>query len=57
MQFFFDKSWKKAMESNTKTVDKQSVVILLHQSKIILFQTQNSSITHKNHLLRTLKMQ
>ena len=57
MTFFFDKSFKKVMEWNTKTVDKQSVVILLHQSKIILFQTQNSSITHKNHLLRTLKMQ
>ena len=47
MTFFFDKFLKKAMESNTKTVDKKSVVILLHQSQIILFQTQNSSITHK----------
>ena len=45
------------MESNRRTVHKQSVVILLHQSNIILFQTQNISITHKNPLLRTLKMQ
>ena len=47
--FFFDKSFKQAMESTSKTFDKQSVVILLHQSKIILVQTQNSSITHENH--------
>ena len=49
MTFFFDKSFKQAMESNSKTCDKQSVVILLHQSKIILVKTQNSSTTHKNH--------
>ena len=48
MTFFFDKSFKQAMESNSKTFDKQSVVILLHQSSIILVQTQNTSITHKN---------
>ena len=45
------------MESNSKTFDKQSVVILLHQSEIILIQTQNSSITNKNHQLSILKMQ
>ena len=49
MTFFFDKSFKQAMESTSKTFDKQSIMILLHQSKIILVQTQNSSITHKNH--------
>ena len=49
MTFFFDKSFKQAMESNSKTFDKQLVVILLHQSNIILVQTQNSSVTHKNH--------
>ena len=47
--FFFDKSFKQDMESTSKTFDKQSIVILLHQSNIILVQTQNSSITHKNH--------
>ena len=57
MTFFFDKSFKQAIESNSKTVDKQSVVTLLHQSKIILVQAQNSSITHKNHLRSTLKIQ
>ena len=36
MTFFFDKSFKQAMESNSKTIDKQSVVILFHQTKIIL---------------------
>ena len=46
---FFDKNFKQAMESTSKTFDKQSVVILLHQSKIILVQMQNSSITHENH--------
>ena len=35
MTFFFVKSFKQAMESNSKTFDKQSIVILLHQSKII----------------------
>ena len=49
MTFFFDKNFKQAMESNSKTFDKHSVVILLHQSKIILVQMQNRSITHKNH--------
>ena len=49
MTFYFDKSFKQAMESNLKTSDKKSVVILLHQSNIILVQTQNSSVTHKNH--------
>ena len=48
MTFFFDKSFKQAMESNSKTFDKQSVLILLHLSNIILVQTQNTSITHKN---------
>ena len=48
MTFFFDKSFKQAMESNSKTFDKRLNVILLHQSKIILVQTQNTSITHKN---------
>ena len=33
MTFFFDKSFKQAMESNSKTFDKQSVVILLRQIK------------------------
>ena len=49
MTFFFGKSFKQAMESNSKTFDKQSVVILLHQPKIILVQMQTSSVTHKNH--------
>ena len=49
MTLFFDKNFKQVMESTSKTFDKQSVVILLHQSKIILVQTQNSSITHENH--------
>ena len=48
MTFFFDKSLKQGMESTSNTFDKQSFVIVLHQSKIILVQTQNSSITHKN---------
>ena len=47
--FFIDKSFKQAIESNSKTFDKQLVVILLHKLKIILVQTQNSSITRKNH--------
>ena len=33
MTFSFDKSFKQAMESTSKTFDKQSIVILLHQSK------------------------
>ena len=49
MTFFFDKRFKESMESTSKTFDKQSVVILLHQSKIIVVQTQNSSITHEHH--------
>ena len=49
MSFIFDKSFKQGMVSTSKSFDKQSVVILLHQSKIILVQTQNSSITHENH--------
>ena len=52
MTFFFDKSFKQAMESNSKTFDKQSVVILLHHSKIILVQTQNSSISQKKTLTK-----
>ena len=47
MTFFFDKSFKQAMESNLKTFDKQSVIILMRKSKIILVQTQKSPITHK----------
>ena len=57
MIFFCDKSFKQAMGSNSKTFDKHSVVSLLHQSKIILVQMQNNSITHKNHKLSILKMQ
>ena len=57
MTFFFDNKFKQAMESNSETFGKQSVVILLHQSKNIMVKTQNSSITHKNHLLRVFKMQ
>ena len=49
MTFFSDKSFKQAMELTSKTFDKQSVVILLDKSKIILVQTQNSSVTYKNH--------
>ena len=48
MTFFFDKSFKQAMESTSKAFDKQSIVILLHKSKIILVITQNGLITHKN---------
>ena len=40
MTFFFDKSFKQDMESTSKTFDKQSVLILLHNSKIVLVQTQ-----------------
>ena len=47
MTFIFDKSFKQAMESTSKTFDIQSIVIVLHQSKSILVQAQNSSITHK----------
>ena len=36
------------MESNSKMFDKQSVVILFYQSKTILVQTQNGSITNIN---------
>ena len=49
MTFVFDKSFKQAMKSTSKTFDKQQDVILLHQLKIILVQTQNSSINHENH--------
>ena len=49
MTFIFDKSFNQGMESTSKIFEKPSVVILLHQSKIILVQTQNSSITHENH--------
>ena len=45
------------MESNSKTLNKPSVAILLHQSKMILVQTQHGKMSHKNHLLRIFNMQ
>ena len=45
------------MESNLKTLNKPSFAILLHQSKIILVQTQHGSMSHNNHLLRIFNMQ
>ena len=45
MTFVFDKSFHQAMESNSKMFDrpKPSVIILLHQSKIIPVQISSTS--------------
>ena len=40
MTFWFDKSFLQAMESKSQMFNKPSVIVLLHQSKIILVQTQ-----------------
>ena len=37
------------MESNSKTLNKQSVEILLHKLKIMLVEMQNDSTSHKNN--------
>ena len=56
MTFFFDKSFKQAMESNSKIFDKQSVVILLHLSQSILVKAETVQ-SLKNHKLSILKVQ
>ena len=45
------------MELNSETFNKPSVANLLHQSKIILVQMRNGSMSHTNHYLRIFNMQ
>ena len=49
MTSFFDKSFLQAMEFISMKFDKPLVVILMHQSKKVLVQTQNGSTSNKNH--------
>ena len=47
MTFVFDESFLQAMESNSKTFNIPSAVILLHQLNIIVVKMQNDSTSHK----------
>ena len=49
MPFFFDKSFKQAIESNSKIFNKQSVVIAPIKNDPGPNLRQNSSTNHKNH--------
>ena len=56
MTFFFDKSFSQAIEFISKTFDKPSVIIFLHQSTIILVQRKTAKpvikiINYMNEIL------